>query len=214
MKYYQIKIDIDKLRTYPISIKMIDDYRYDKGNSVSKLKSRGKLDFVPNFNSIELIKSANPNKLDIISSVPIAGSGIIISDKLLSIIREFRVPDELQIFDVNAIHKGVNYHYNYLYQPKQKEYLNLNEMLFFETNMVGKIKKELNINTYEEYLEIIKKNKLIQIKPKQLILKKENINYDIFNLSYIGLGYYVSEKLKKAIEEKGCQGIAFIPIEE
>ncbi|MFL0121198.1 hypothetical protein [Tenacibaculum maritimum] len=80
--------------------------------------------------------------------------------------------------------------------------------------MVGKIKKELNINTYEEYLEIIKKNKLIQIKPKQLILKKENINYDIFNLSYIGLGYYVSEKLKKAIEEKGCQGIAFIPIEE
>ena len=216
MKYYKLKESIKGLRTI-FYAKLPKEYDFNAKNSIRKLKFRGKLEFTPNLNGIELKNSFNPNKRDImiLSSTGNRG-GIIISDKLLEVINEFKLPNELQVFDVNAIHKGIDYHYNYfyLYNPKQEEYLNFKEMLFYETNMVGIIKRELKINNYNDYLNFKNENKLIQIYPNQLIFLKEKINTDIFNLSYIGLGYYVSERLKEAIEEANCQGIEFTPIEE
>lgn len=47
------------------------------------------------------------------------------------------------------------------------------------------------------------------------IYLNENVNEDFFMLNYVesGVKYIASEKLKKEIEEAGCTGIEFQPIE-
>ena len=213
MNYYKIKIAaINKVVGSIASNHMIKGYNYNNYNSVYKLKSRDKLEFIPDFNSIDILNRAKP--LDIISSVPIAGSGIIISDHLLEIVKQFKLPYELQVFDVNAIHKGVNFHYNYLYiyDAKEEEIFNFKDNLFLTTKF-GFPKSEYYKINYEE----LKKRSLEnyeQITPKKILLNIDKIKSDIFALDLTKSGYYVSEKLKKAIEEANCEGIEFIPIEE
>ncbi len=213
MKFFKIKIKtINKVVGSIASNHMVKGYNFNKPNSVNKLKSRGKLDFEVDFNSIEILNRAKP--MDIIYSVPVSGTGIIISNKLLNIIKKFRLPKELQVFDVNAIYKGDNYAYNYfyIYESKEKDIFDFETCEFLTTKFgIPKSEfynisyKELKRRTLEEYETIT---------PKEIMLNMENINTDIFTLDLTRGGYYVSEELKNAIEEGGCQGIEFVPIEE
>lgn len=213
MKYYKIKIaTINKVVGSIASDHMIKGYNFNNYNSVYKLKFRGKIEFIPDFNSIEILNRAKP--LDIISSGPVTGGGIIISDKLLEVIKQFKLPKELQIFDANAIHKGINYHYNYfyIYDTRENEIFNFEDNLFLTTKF-GFPKSDYYKINYKE-LKTRSLENYEQITPKEILLNYENIKSDIFALDLTKSGYYVSENLKEAIEKSDCQGIEFIPIEE
>ena len=62
------------------------------------------------------------------------------------------------------------------------------------------------LNFYKERMEITSVNN---------IYLNDNINEDFFMLRYVegGVKYIVSEKLKKEIEDAGCTGIEFQPVE-
>lgn len=79
-------------------------------------------------------------------------------------------------------------------------------------------REEIFIKTFDEFLEAKKGNEgeMIGILIYKLILK-EKIDKDFIILDAVnggGVGYYVSEKLKKEIEDEGCTGIVFEPVEQ
>lgn len=213
MKYFKIQLSIINQFVGNIaSNKMDDKYNYGGINSVHNLPQRGKIEFQPNFNSVEILNTAKLK--DIISSITIPNSGIMVSDNLLEVIREFKLPYETQIFDVNVIYKGDKFHYNYLYiyDSKEEEIFDFENSLFIKTEFnlpksdFFKLKyNELKRRSLEDYEEIT---------PKSIMLNTEKINTDIFRLDLTNSGYYVTEKLKNAIESSGCNGIEFIPINE
>ena len=210
MKYYKLEEKIDKLRTI-FYANVPENYL----KSIYDLKSRDKLSYTPNLKHIQLKNSFNSIKRDILRlSSTGNGGGIIISDKLLNVFKEFLLPKELQIFDAIAIHKGREYHYNYfyIYEANEERVFDFENNYFIKTNFgfpeddYFKIDyKELKKRSLENYEELT---------PKEIIVKPENITSDIFRLDLTMSGYYVSQRLKEAVEKAECKGLKFIPIEE
>lgn len=75
----------------------------------------------------------------------------------------------------------------------------------------------LSINSLEDYemkIEEIRGKKGCNLRIEKLVLSKDKINNDFFMIRYSFSGiYFVSEKLKQEIEDAGCTGIEFQPIE-
>jgi len=75
---------------------------------------------------------------------------------------------------------------------------------------------EIEVNNIKEFNDYIvkAKEKLETITIEKLSLT-DNISVDFFSLKYVfgGVGYYASEKLKQEIEDAGCTGIEFQPVE-
>jgi hypothetical protein len=81
---------------------------------------------------------------------------------------------------------------------------------------------KLNINSYEEHLFKRRENRDTYLEGYHSIyihelVFKENTAKNLVVINYIrngGIGYYISEKLKNEIEEAGCTGIEFEPVEQ
>jgi len=195
------------------SEKMVDGYDYGSEESIYNLNIRGKLDFVPNIDAIQIRKRSKP--MDFIISIPFGGIGVIVSNKLSDIILDHIVPVETQIFDAYALYKDMKYHYKYIYvyNARENEILDWRRSTFIETSVGGEI-VGCPINFSFEELVATKTRENKYYKPNRLVLKREKINSDIFRLDYTFNGYYISETLKKAIEKAGCEGVDLIPIDQ
>ncbi|MEE1962932.1 hypothetical protein V1387_09575 [Allomuricauda taeanensis] len=214
MKYYKIQAGlINKVVGAMASHKMVDGYNYGSKNSIYNLNIRGKLNFVPDIDAIQILKRAK--MMDIIVSVPIGSSNLIISDKLTKIILNHTIPIETQIFDAYALYEGEKYHYNFLYifDAKENDIVDWQQSTFVETSVGGTIIGEPIKYSFEDFTtKKVKEGKYFN--PNLLVLKLEKINTDVFRLDHTYRGYYVSEVLKDAIEETGCEGVDLIPIDQ
>lgn len=206
---------INKVVGYEASIKMIEGYDYRPTNSVYNIYSRGKLDFIPNIDAIQLQKRAK--FMDIMTSVPVRRSGLIISDRLLDLINSFNIPEELQVFDAYAEHKGEKRHYNYfyVYYSHEDKIIDWNKSEFKPGS--EEFKKASHL--FKRDIHQLRKNydNGIEIEssfPHKLIINEAEIKTDIFKLYFSNWGYYVSEELKNAIENSDCQGVDLIPIDQ
>ena len=111
------------------------------------------------------------------------------------------------------------FHIHESYQEKYVDYKKSN----FHIKKIGdnNSKKTVNINSYEEYCNLLEflreEDQNLMMCSEKLILDFNKATDDIFRLSnmpYLGSGYYVSERLKNAIEEKSFTGMVFQEIEE
>lgn len=75
----------------------------------------------------------------------------------------------------------------------------------------------LSINSLKDYelkIEEVRGKKGCNLRIEKLVLSKDKIDNDFFMIRYSFSGiYFVSEKLKQEIEDAGCTGIEFQPIE-
>lgn len=75
----------------------------------------------------------------------------------------------------------------------------------------------LSINSLKDYelkIEEVRGKKGCNLRVEKLVLSKDKIINDFFMIRYSFSGiYFVSEKLKQQIEDAGCTGIEFQPIE-
>ena len=214
MSYFKIQAGvINKVVGDMASHKMTSYYRYDRPNSVYKLKIRGKLDFAPDIDAIQILKRAK--LMDVIVSVPLAGNGLVISDRLRKIIANSVMPIETQIFDAYVLFKEEKKHFNflYIYDAQENEIVDWSKSLFMETSVGGFEQGNPKKYSFEAF-KIEKIENYKYFKPSKLVLKKDKLNSDIIRLDYTHDGYYVSEKLKQEIENSDCQGVDLIPIDQ
>lgn len=106
-----------------------------------------------------------------------------------------------------------------LSQTYQRELIDFEKSEFYIGDFINYdlIGDSIKIEDYDKYIitreELSKKNKLL--KYKKVILNLSNIEMDLFRISNTpASGYYISEKLKNAIEKERFTGFAFQEIEE
>lgn len=182
-----------------------------------------KVDYPPITLDIELYPNAKI--MDLIECGGQISSFLPVSTKLKTILQRSR-QHGMQFFPFKILHRGI-YYDNYwllnMYEFNQ-EYINFRECVVryekhaedFETTYETKIVYPVihSIESFESYIELAReKAEVISI--EKLSLCEEKIHDNFFALRYTdsGVGYYVSEKLKKEIESAGCTGIEFQPIE-
>ncbi len=210
---HQINIDPEAVGACPQSEGMISGYNYLAPNSIRKIDYSKKIDFPLNLDSIRMAHRAK--WVDIVNSVVINSlCSKIISKRLMDILENFRLPAH-QIFDA-VLKKGKivkTYSFFYIYEFGQ-DYIDYEKSEFFIGRSFGSRIESIEINTQEEYKKAKATTPLpLFVSIDKLVLLKE-CPYDMIRLYQGATGYYISDRLKNAMEEAGCVGIRYIPIED
>ncbi|CAA7196976.1 imm11 family protein [Chryseobacterium potabilaquae] len=220
MKYYLITESQRKKdfgESFPQSQKAI---HYDRDSPNHIENNFGiKIEFKPIISCPIVNKKARIT--DLIGSVSNLGN-LQISTKLKSVIEKY-TGKGIQYFRNTVLHNEQEYTDYWLLHPYQFDH----EYIDFQNSMIKYKKKAddyktsrktnivfLSLNTLQEfegYKEKARK-KLETITIEKLFLKENVIKKDFFALRYVFGGmFYVSEKLKKEIENQGCTGLEFQP---
>lgn len=184
----------------------------------------------PNYLSQVLLKDVDLNKVTV--PFPILNKGtkvtdlvvgtcygnhprLLISDKLKNLL-ESGGNNTLKFIKTHITHKNIIYPNYWFTHPLgfQMEVINYKLSEIHEYNVEDYTHdKTLKIKNLEDF--IYKRNQYLP--PKGLTIKKLVINHNSFDVLILervkaGISYYISEKLKKEIEDAGCTGIEFEPI--
>lgn len=212
MKYYRLTFSIDnnEIGCFPQS-ETAENYNFLQSNmSILKINP------IPILRKKAILTS-------LLLSAPITIPKLIIDDNLLSFLKSFLTNDEYQSSKIK-VKKGNAFFYNYnlfmLLKNSDEIIVNFEKSLFFEgsnTNwqQEGNV---IKINNYQDYLDNLKRegNSDYYLKTRLLFLNFSNLKNDIIYIGKISLigGYFISENLKKLIEEKKFSGFSFQEIEE
>lgn len=206
--------NVEEAGCFPQSETMSKEY-YHNGPFIWEADFTKELsaNFLKPIDSIVLKSSAKIT--DIISAAPINSlSFLVISNRFLDLLYRFDLPTELQALDTFVQHKKAKYNYKLLYiHDLGWPIINFERTEFWVTSIGGIKKQKIEINSLEAFFK--EKEKLGHsafIKAEKLALSYSHIKTDIFRLHLIGGGYYVSQKVKTAIEEAGLTGFRFEPV--
>jgi hypothetical protein len=229
MKYYCMKNSATPAkigRRFPQIEKLVDreTYPHDSENSLSRFNPWGRLPDDAVIPEYVLYKSAKLT--DLISSSWPHSNLKIMSKKLYNLIQDFNIP-LYQSFETKVYAKNIPYTYYVFFIPMISY-----ELIDFENSEFAlypmnarKIRHEsLDINSITDYEQCIKKHPfLVKENPERLkvTLEKlafiENVPFDLFRIlgpTPSGYSYFVSERLKNAIEKDNCTGIDIISLED
>ena len=227
MKYYRLNFSLcTKIRGNNDYIKQSyikipnDKMYWEEPKFIGSVRNE-KIEFQPYLLDIELFSNSKINDL-IMDGGPIS-TKLTISDKFKSILEDYRKKG-MQFFNINIIQSKEifnNYWILNMYEFNQEfidfskcKIIHQEKAVDFEVSYLVN-EKVIFINNQNEFYKFIEKTKINNevVWIEKLVLN--NVNEDFFMLKYVfgGVGYYVSEKLKEEIEDAGCTGIEFQPVE-
>ncbi len=143
---------------------------------------------------------------DWVSTVNIQRNYLMVSTRMMDLLKEF-ILDEYQYFPV-PIHTPksiVDYHLIYFPWPRGDDFIDWGNTIFQRTTDSGVITLERFGNTRERQFA---KNKH-ELSMYQPMLYEEKITCDVFRFLGYDSGFYVSERLKNAMEAAGMTGIVY-----
>ena len=180
-------------------------------NTFKDIKVGGRIDFelrVPEFLLTPYAKFT-----DFMDMSPISDSTVkMISPRFLKLLQDFQLADH-QLFKTKVFDKtkGWDYYFLYFTQAFDEEFVDFERSEFAITH-ISKIISPIEINSFEEFKEKLQKarNDSNRIHYTSLVFKTEKIPYDFFRIyKTFYRGFFVSERLKEAIEAAGLTGITF-----
>jgi hypothetical protein len=178
-----------------------------------------KIDFEPiTANAILHPKSKQTDLIDANSAMGFSKK-LLISEKLKEVLERNRKTG-MQFFQAPIIHNNIiieNYWVLNMYEINL-ELIDFQKSKIYETKHTFDLERELKIESYEHFNRVINETNIkgypFGIIIKEIVLKREH-NFDFFALLNVegGVKYITSTKLKQEIEDAGCTGIEFQPIE-
>ncbi|HFA50978.1 MAG TPA: hypothetical protein ENJ95_18360 [Bacteroidetes bacterium] len=222
MNFYKLTLSTDPKimgKRFPqVGIKNMLEYDMNSPNSIYRANRWGKV--TSSLNIPDYILRYHAKRTDILSHM---SQFLLISDRLKELIEISPLPDT-QIFKAPVLARGKQYQYFLFHLPKNHyKFIDFARSTFALVPF-GRPVTILSpeINTLEEFEEWIKEYPyLIKKNPKRqkvivdkLIFDTDKIPYDMFRIIGPISGYFVSERLKSAIKEKGYTGMDFIPLEK
>lgn len=159
------------------------------------------------------------NLLDLIMTAGPISNKLVLSSKLKKNFEENR-RQGMQFFKTPVFHKNelIDDYWILNFYETNMEVIDFPKSEIYLTKNTFNLVEKLNINSYNDYIlekqEIDKKGY-----PSGIFIKKYQIldnvthNFILINNVEGGVNYLVSEKLKNEIENAGCTGIEFQPIE-
>jgi len=144
---------------------------------------------------------------DKISSVAESCKMIMISERLFRLFTEFKM-DAHQYFveKVIAPDGEIDYYLIYLPYPRDDEFFNWEHCLFYDFH--DPEKKIFSVADAREYYKA-KNGKIL--KPERLVVRDGQPAFDLFRCRFYdgGTRFYVSSRLKQAMEAAGITGVRF-----
>lgn len=223
MRYYSIQFTLnpklrgsnDYIKDYKLKIPNNKLY-WEEPKFIGNIRNQ-KIDFQPYLLDIVLYPEAKLNDL-IMDGGPIPMK-LIISSKLKEIIQSHRKTG-MQFFNITLMKKSITYNNFWLLNMYEfnQEYID-----FKNCEIIQRMKKDgggttpvqLDIENVIEFENAIEKakEKLETITIEKISLEKGEEHFFTLRNVAGGIGYFVSETLKQKIEDAGCTGIEFQPIE-
>lgn len=217
MKYFRLECEYKKeiVGPYPQSEGMAEYYQYDSTNSIRNLNYDN--DFEPNLDAIQLVKAA---KLTDRLSVVVIGSliGIIISKEVKSLLKNYELPKH-QFFRAKVLNhqrQEVKEKQYFLFRilEHQNQHINFDKSEFYIREWGGVDLGTIDITKAQD-LEVSSMEMGLGVgqfvTPRFITLYPE-AQFDIFSFRRFA-GFFVSERLKNAIEAAGLTGMRFEPPE-
>ncbi|TAE07616.1 MAG: hypothetical protein EAZ47_03490 [Bacteroidetes bacterium] len=216
----QLRGNDSYIKTSNPLIPNIDKCYFEVKNFIGNIEGQ-KIVTPPYLIDMELYKTAKMHDL-IMSPGPISRK-LVVSTKLKTILEAYN-KDDIQYFNM-IVKKGNDTYHNYwilhphTYKQEIIDYQNLNVTyekhkpdfsISYESEIINLALS--SIDDFNLHMANKKPEEISYIEPLQI---KKDCKEHFFCLKNVfgGLGYYVSEKLKKIIETDGCSGIEFQPIE-
>lgn len=146
---------------------------------------------------------------------------LVLKNYFIDFLKDFKIAD-FQSWKIDAYHKKQlvkDYSLFHLSYPSQKELVDFEKSKFKIRDSLNSISVEKKFKNFHDYQtdweRLIWKGSVITFDILYLDFSKLNLDLiRIINIDSISIGYYVSERLKNAIEEKRFTGFAFQEIEE
>lgn len=174
-----------------------------------------KIDFEPIIPTPILHKKAKVT--DLISNVN-AGTRfhLIMSEKLKNIILKYRT-DGLQFFKTSIVKDNTEYdnYFSMNMYESNMDFIDFEKStVYFRKYNSDKIEAPcvINIPSLYEFNKRVETRHYLDELNMHNIFIKDNITSDFFQIKH-GIKDIVSEKLKREIEDAGCTGIEFMPVE-
>lgn len=161
--------------------------------------------------------------LSTIISSPVDNSNFLVTKNyFIEFLKNFKL-GEIQHWNLLVHHKKKildDYSLFYMFNKNQDDFVNFKESKFSvgsgDNYFTRENYKDVKINNYGDYIEM--REMLIDeglvIVCDELILNLTNLDLDMFRLNVHTGGYFVSERLKNAIEQNRFTGMRFQEIEE
>ena len=163
--------------------------------------------FVPKL-IFELHKSSKLT--DVLSNAATGGSGFIVSKKLKELLESFTLMNH-KYYDAKIITKKdeVNYYWLHLCEPNLTKQLDYDKTEFYETKYEFRETK-IKIESYEhyKYLKSLDKDAKFGVDMENIFVNGDfNEQLDLFTFLPFSNKIFISEKLKKAMQENKITGL-------
>jgi hypothetical protein len=198
--------EINEVGHYPQTTSFLSDYKKDAPNSVYNIRWNEIPSFEPNLEGIQV---HDKSKLTDVVSFFIGGDYPLLSDKVVSILENFRLPKH-KIEKATLLGKEKKLPYNILLCKSDAiNNLILEESLFSIQNRVTlQEEKTFKVSTLGELKNIavdcvMNGKKLVK---KKLVFTEHVLDYDLFNLDFIG-GLHISIVLANELIKQSISGI-------
>ncbi len=199
------------------------EYYYQAPYSVWKIPLEGELKTEPKVDCFELKYHAKVT--DLISATQLSGSAVmLLSLRFYQLLLDFNCMRTV-VFESKVVHRKKNYPYRFLYFPDNHEqFIDFKKSRFSVGESSYRWSYNINLNNFEEYKKEIEKReeqntiarstagaKMEIITLLELYLDQSRIDKDFFRLRTPMLAFFVSKRLKVAIENQGLTGMVFTP---
>lgn len=147
---------------------------------------------------------------DILSDASISASGLLINEKAKNIFEKFNLIDH-KYFPVTIQGTDDNYYWMQIVSPIQNmKWIDFPNSEFYVTD-AGFREDNISLNSFDDYLNKKKKQGVIWGVgiDKILFNKNFNQNLDLYTLPKLDINIYISNNLKKALEDAEITGIEF-----
>lgn len=213
MKFYGLEHAITKeaVGPYPQSERMADHYYYKGSNSIRNLNYDNH--FIPDLDAIQLVRGAKLT--DLLSVVVISPmEGKIISKEFKDLLGNFDLPKHAfyKARVINSKNQEVLEKQYFLFRvlEHQNQHINFDRSEFYIKEWGEGEVAAIDIHNAED-LEISSKERGLkagQFVTPRFITLLPDVAFDIFSFRRFA-GFFISERLKTAIEQSGLTGIRF-----
>ena len=196
---------------YPQVQEMGQKYDYDAPNSIDALiRFRSKLpDFTPNLDYFILHNRANPT--DILSTAPISGVGLLISEKFKSLLEDFHLPKHT-FYEARVLHRGffIEGYYWFHFISDYTNYVDYAKSDFFLYKNYSKDLGSIEVKSKEDFSKKekdIENDVSLAIWSRKITLTNDfDHNLDLFKVSKFNSDVFISEKLSQSIKGNKLTG--------
>ena len=228
MNYYKFSFSSDPKkvgRRIPQISEIIDkqggQYNTELPNSINRINPWNEV--VANLNAPNFVLHGHAKRTDILSAFHHSHL-MVISKRLKALFEEYKLP-KVQVFETKLISGNKLHDYYLFYLPDNfYQFIDCVRSTFALVRMnaraVPVFTPQINsLDEFEEWIKeypyLIKQNpKRLKVIVDKLVFDSDKIPYDMFRILGLISGYFVSERLKNAIEEKGYTGMDFIPLDK